>query len=179
MVSDQPALDARAPARRIERRRARRQSAGRDERRARQRRGSSARAGISRRCWPASATCRPCGRSRSSGCSRRPNPRGRSPFLADASGVGTTMLIAHGTPAAARTFRARSAAAHHAPGGQARCGRWGPCPTRSATWTPRSSCTRPRPRARTRPPVTLVDHETGRLGRHQVITATDAARSGR
>ena len=49
---------------------------------------------------------------------------------------------------------------------------WEPCPTRSATWTPRSSCRPPRRWDSARPTSALVDHETGRLGRHQVITAT-------
>ncbi len=93
-------------------------------------------------------------------------------FLSDASGIGTTMLIGHDTPLAPR-FQGRSAAAHHSSGAINLAGTsLGPVPdaqrdvdTEIELQAAQALGLGPATRA-------LVDHETGRLGRHQVITAT-------
>jgi 2-phospho-L-lactate guanylyltransferase len=101
----------------------------------------------------------------------RAHPRS---FVADATGVGTTMLVAHGVELQPQ-FQGRSAAAHHASGAVSL--------TAEAIGSPIADARRdvdtevdlavaigigvgPATGA-------LVDHETGRLGRYELITATD------
>jgi 2-phospho-L-lactate/phosphoenolpyruvate guanylyltransferase len=100
----------------------------------------------------------------------RPYPRS---FIADASGIGTTILVAHGVELAPQ-FQGRSAAAHHASGAVSL--------SAGAIGSPVADARRdvdteadlaaaiglgvgPATRA-------LVDHETDRLGRYELITAT-------
>jgi 2-phospho-L-lactate guanylyltransferase len=93
-------------------------------------------------------------------------------FLADASGVGTTMLIAHDTPLLPH-FQGRSAAAHHSSGAINLAGTsLGAVP--DAQRDVDTGIELHAAQALGLGPATsaLVDHETGRLGRHQVITAT-------
>ncbi len=99
------------------------------------------------------------------------SPAERS-FVSDASGVGTTMLIARGV-ALEPHFQGRSAAAHHQSGAVNLAGASLPSvpdaqrdvdtevDLQAAFWLGLGSAT-----------SALVDHETGRLGQHQVITTT-------
>jgi 2-phospho-L-lactate guanylyltransferase len=93
-------------------------------------------------------------------------------FLSDASGVGTTMLIAHDTQLLPR-FQGRSAAAHHTSGAiNLASTALGAVP--DAQRDVDTEVELQAAQALGLGPATsaLVDHETGRLGRHQVITAT-------
>jgi 2-phospho-L-lactate/phosphoenolpyruvate guanylyltransferase len=94
-------------------------------------------------------------------------------FVADASGVGTTMLVAHDVELAPQ-FQGRSAAAHHASGAvslaaeaigspvaDARCDVDTEADLAAAIGLGVGAAT-----------MALVDHEKGRLGRYQLITAT-------
>ena len=93
-------------------------------------------------------------------------------FLSDASGVGTTMLIAHDTQLLPR-FQGRSAAAHHTSGAiNLASTSLGAVP--DAQRDVDTEVELQAAQALGLGPATsaLVDHETGRLGRHQVITAT-------
>jgi 2-phospho-L-lactate guanylyltransferase len=100
----------------------------------------------------------------------RPYPRS---FIADASGIGTTILVVHGVELAPQ-FQGRSAAAHHASGAVSL--------SADAIGSPVADARRdvdteadlaaaiglgvgPATRA-------LVDHGTDRLGRYELITAT-------
>jgi 2-phospho-L-lactate guanylyltransferase len=100
----------------------------------------------------------------------RSHPRS---FVADASGVGTTMLVAHDVELAP-LFQGRSAAAHHASGAvslaaeaigspvaDARCDVDTEADLAAAIGLGVGAAT-----------MALVDHEKGRLGRYQLITAT-------
>jgi 2-phospho-L-lactate guanylyltransferase len=100
----------------------------------------------------------------------RPHPRS---FVADASGVGTTMLVAHDVELAPQ-FQGRSAAAHHASGAvslaaeaigspvaDARCDVDTEADLAAAIGLGVGAAT-----------SALIDHEKGRLGRYQLITAT-------
>jgi 2-phospho-L-lactate/phosphoenolpyruvate guanylyltransferase len=100
----------------------------------------------------------------------RSHPRS---FVADASGVGTTMLVAHDVELAPQ-FQGRSAAAHHASGAvglgaeaigspvaDARCDVDTEADLAAAIGLGVGSAT-----------SALIDHERGRLGRYQLITAT-------
>ena len=101
-----------------------------------------------------------------------PRPHRRS-FVADASGVGTTMLLAHDVDLAPQ-FQGRSAAAHHASGAESL--------SAEAIGSPIADARRD---VDTEADLAvaiglgvglatdaLVDHETGRLGRYELITAT-------
>jgi 2-phospho-L-lactate/phosphoenolpyruvate guanylyltransferase len=100
----------------------------------------------------------------------RSHPRS---FVADASGVGTTMLVAHDVDLAPQ-FQGRSAAAHHASGAvglgaeaigspvaDARCDVDTEADLAAAIALGVGLAT-----------SALIDHEKGRLGRYQLITAT-------
>jgi 2-phospho-L-lactate/phosphoenolpyruvate guanylyltransferase len=100
----------------------------------------------------------------------RSHPRS---FVADASGVGTTMLVAHDVDLAPQ-FQGRSAAAHHASGAvglgaeaigspvaDARCDVDTEADLAAAIGLGVGLAT-----------SALIDHEKGRLGRYQLITAT-------
>jgi len=100
----------------------------------------------------------------------RSHPRS---FVADASGVGTTMLVAHDVELAPQ-FQGRSAAAHHASGAvglgaeaigspvaDARCDVDTEADLAAAIGLGVGLAT-----------SALIDHEKGRLGRYQLITAT-------
>ena len=100
----------------------------------------------------------------------RSHPRS---FVADASGVGTTMLVAHDVDLAPQ-FQGRSAAAHHASGAvglgaeaigspvaDARCDVDTEADPAAAIGLGVGLAT-----------SALIDHEKGRLGRYQLITAT-------
>ena len=100
----------------------------------------------------------------------RSHPRS---FVADASGVGTTMLVAHDVELAPQ-FQGRSAAAHHASGAMglgaeaigspvadARCDVDTEADLAAAIALGVGLAT-----------SALIDHEKGRLGRYQLITAT-------
>ena len=100
----------------------------------------------------------------------RSHPRS---FVADASGVGTTMLVAHDVDLAPQ-FQGRSAAAHHASGAMglgaeaigspvadARCDVDTEADLAAAIGLGVGLAT-----------SALIDHEKGRLGRYQLITAT-------
>jgi 2-phospho-L-lactate guanylyltransferase len=103
----------------------------------------------------------------------------RRSFVADASGVGTTILVAHHVDLAPQ-FQGRSAAAHYASGAVSL--------SNEAIGSPIADARRdvdteadlavaiglgvgPATRA-------LVDHETGRLGRYELITATQWRTTG-
>jgi 2-phospho-L-lactate guanylyltransferase len=101
----------------------------------------------------------------------RAHPRS---FVADATGVGTTMLVAHDVELQPQ-FQGRSAAAHHASGAVSL--------TAEAIGSPIADARRD---VDTEADLAvaiglgvgqatdaLVDHQTGRLGRYELITATD------
>jgi 2-phospho-L-lactate guanylyltransferase len=94
-------------------------------------------------------------------------------FVADASGVGTTMLVAHDIDLAPQ-FQGRSAAAHHASGAISLSAEAIGSPVADAR---RDVDTEADLAAAIGLGVghatgALVDHETGRLGRYELITAT-------
>ena len=97
----------------------------------------------------------------------RPHPRS---FVADASGIGTTMLVAHEVELAPH-FQGRSAAAHHTSGAVSLA-------TEAIADARRDVDTEADLAVAVGlglGPATgaLVDHQTGRLGRYELITATD------
>jgi 2-phospho-L-lactate/phosphoenolpyruvate guanylyltransferase len=100
----------------------------------------------------------------------RSHPRS---FVADASGVGTTMLVAHDVELAPQ-FQGRSAAAHHASGAVSL--------SEDAIGSPVADARRDVDTEADLPAAiglgvgtatsALIDHGKGRLGRYQLITAT-------
>jgi len=97
----------------------------------------------------------------------------RRSFVADASGVGTTMLVAHDVDLAPQ-FQGRSAAAHHASGAKSL--------SAEAIGSPVADARRDVDTEADlavaiglgvgRATEALVDHEAGWLGRYELITAT-------
>jgi 2-phospho-L-lactate guanylyltransferase len=100
----------------------------------------------------------------------RSHPRS---FVADASGVGTTMLIAHDVELAPQ-FQGRSAAAHHASGAVSLAAEAIGSPVADARCDVDTEADLAAAIELGVGPATsaLIDHETGRLGRYLLITAT-------
>jgi 2-phospho-L-lactate/phosphoenolpyruvate guanylyltransferase len=101
----------------------------------------------------------------------RPNPQS---FVADASGVGTTMLVAHDVPLAPH-FQGRSAAAHHASGAVSLSADDLGSPIADARRDVDTEADLLIAIGLGVGPATgaLVDHERDRLGHYELITATD------
>jgi 2-phospho-L-lactate guanylyltransferase len=101
----------------------------------------------------------------------RPHPRS---FVADASGVGTTMLVAHDVELAPR-FQGRSAAAHHASGALSLSADDLGSPLADARRDVDTEADLLVAIGLGVGPATgaLVDHERDRLGQYELITATD------
>ena len=99
-------------------------------------------------------------------------PHGRS-FVADASGIGTTMLVAHDVELAPQ-FQGRSAAAHHASGAVSLSAEAIGSPVADARRDVDTEADLAVAIGLGVGPATdaLVDQETGRLGRYELITAT-------
>jgi 2-phospho-L-lactate/phosphoenolpyruvate guanylyltransferase len=95
-------------------------------------------------------------------------------FVADASGIGTTMLVAHGVELAPQ-FQGRSAAAHHTSGAVSLATEAIGSPIADARRDVDTEADLAVAVGLGVGPATdaLVDHETGRLGRYELITATD------
>jgi 2-phospho-L-lactate guanylyltransferase len=100
----------------------------------------------------------------------RPHPRS---FVADASGVGTTMLVAHDVELAPQ-FQGRSAAAHHASGAVGLAAEAIGSPVADARRDVDTEADLAAAIGLGVGPATsaLIDHERGRLGRYELITAT-------
>jgi 2-phospho-L-lactate guanylyltransferase len=94
-------------------------------------------------------------------------------FVADASGVGTTMLMAHDAELAPQ-FQGRSAAAHHASGAVSLSEAAIGSPVADARRDVDTQVDLAAAIGLGVGPATsaLIDHERGRLGRYQLITAT-------
>lgn len=94
-------------------------------------------------------------------------------FVADASGVGTTMLIAHDVELAPQ-FQGRSAAAHHASGAVNLAAETIGSPVADARCDVDTEADLAAAIELGVGPATsaLIDHEKGRLGRYLLITAT-------
>jgi 2-phospho-L-lactate/phosphoenolpyruvate guanylyltransferase len=94
-------------------------------------------------------------------------------FVADASGVGTTMLMAHDVELAPQ-FQGRSAAAHHASGAVSLSEAAIGSPVADARRDVDTQVDLAAAIGLGVGPATsaLIDHERGRLGRYQLITAT-------
>jgi 2-phospho-L-lactate guanylyltransferase len=101
----------------------------------------------------------------------RPHPRS---FVADASGIGTTMLVAHDVELAPH-FQGRSAAAHHTSGAVSLATEAFDSPIADARRDVDTEADLAVAVGLGVGPATdaLVDHETARLGRYELITATD------
>jgi 2-phospho-L-lactate guanylyltransferase len=95
-------------------------------------------------------------------------------FVADASGVGTTMLIAHDADLAPQ-FQGRSAAAHHASGALSLSDEAVGWPIVDARRDVDTEADLVAAIGLGVGPATsaLIDHEKGRLGRYELITATE------
>jgi 2-phospho-L-lactate guanylyltransferase len=95
-------------------------------------------------------------------------------FVADASGVGTTMLIAHDVELAPQ-FQGRSAAAHYASGAVSLSEEAIGWPIADARRDVDTEADLAAAVALGVGPETsaLIDHEKGRLGRYELITATE------
>jgi 2-phospho-L-lactate/phosphoenolpyruvate guanylyltransferase len=100
----------------------------------------------------------------------RSHPRS---FVADASGIGTTMLVAHDV-ALAPQFQGRSAAAHHASGAVGLAAEAIGSPVADARRDVDTEADLAAAIGLGVGPATsaLIDHERGRLGRYELITAT-------
>ncbi len=100
----------------------------------------------------------------------RSHPRS---FVADASGVGTTMLVAHDVELAPQ-FQGRSAAAHHASGAVSLAAEAIGSPVADARRDVDTEADLAAAIGLGVGPATsaLIDHEKGRLGRYELITAT-------
>jgi 2-phospho-L-lactate guanylyltransferase len=100
----------------------------------------------------------------------RSHPRS---FVADASGVGTTMLVAHDVELAPQ-FQGRSAAAHHASGAVSLGVEATGSPVADARRDVDTEADLAAAIGLGVGPATsaLIDHEEGRLGRYELITAT-------
>jgi 2-phospho-L-lactate guanylyltransferase len=100
----------------------------------------------------------------------RDHPRS---FVADASGVGTTMLVAHDVDLTPQ-FQGRSAAAHHASGAVSLAAEAIGSPVADARCDVDTEADLAAAIELGVGPATsaLIDHETGRLGRYLLITAT-------
>jgi 2-phospho-L-lactate/phosphoenolpyruvate guanylyltransferase len=100
----------------------------------------------------------------------RDHPRS---FVADASGVGTTMLVAHGVELTPQ-FQGRSAAAHHASGAVSLAAEAIGSPVADARCDVDTEVDLAAAIELGVGPATsaLIDHHTGRLGRYLLITAT-------
>ncbi len=100
----------------------------------------------------------------------RPHPRS---FVADASGVGTTMLIAHDVELAPQ-FQGRSAASHHASGAVSLAAEAIGSPVADARCDVDTEADLAAAIELGVGPATstLIDHDKGRLGRYVLITAT-------
>jgi 2-phospho-L-lactate/phosphoenolpyruvate guanylyltransferase len=100
----------------------------------------------------------------------RSHPRS---FVADASGVGTTMLVAHDVELAPQ-FQGRSAAAHHASGAVGLVAEAIGSPVADARRDVDTEADLAAAIGLGVGPATsaLIDHEKGRLGRYELITAT-------
>jgi 2-phospho-L-lactate/phosphoenolpyruvate guanylyltransferase len=100
----------------------------------------------------------------------RSHPRS---FVADASGVGTTMLVAHDVELAPQ-FQGRSAAAHHASGAVSLATEAIGSPVADARRDVDTEADLAAAIGLGVGPATstLIDHEKGRLGRYELITAT-------
>jgi 2-phospho-L-lactate guanylyltransferase len=100
----------------------------------------------------------------------RSHPRS---FVADASGVGTTMLVAHDVELAPE-FQGRSAAAHHASGAVGLAAEAIGSPVADARRDVDTEADLAAAIGLGVGPATsaLIDHERGRLGRYELITAT-------
>jgi 2-phospho-L-lactate guanylyltransferase len=100
----------------------------------------------------------------------RSHPRS---FVADASGVGTTMLVAHEVELAPQ-FQGRSAAAHHASGAVSLAAEAIGSPVADARRDVDTEADLAAAIGLGVGPATsaLIDHEKGRLGRYELITAT-------
>ena len=100
----------------------------------------------------------------------RSHPRS---FVADASGVGTTMLVAHDVELAPR-FQGRSAAAHHASGAVSLAAEAIGSPVADARRDVDTEADLAAAIGLGLGPATsaMIDHEKGRLGRYELITAT-------
>src|SRR4029453_15786677 len=100
----------------------------------------------------------------------RPHPRS---FVADASGFGTTMLVAHDVELAPQ-FQGRSAAAHHASGAVSLAAEAIGSPVADARRDVDTEADLAAAIELGVGPATsaLIDHEKGRLGRYLLITAT-------
>lgn len=94
-------------------------------------------------------------------------------FVADASGIGTTMLIAHDVELAPQ-FQGRSAAAHHASGAVSLAAEAIGSPVADARCDVDTEADLVAAIELGVGPATsaLIDHEKGRLGRYLLITAT-------
>ena len=95
-------------------------------------------------------------------------------FVADASGIGTTMLIAHDVDLAPQ-FQGRSAAAHHASGAVSLSDEAVGWPIVDARRDVDTEADLAAAIGLGVGPATsaLIDHEKGRLGRYELITATE------
>jgi 2-phospho-L-lactate/phosphoenolpyruvate guanylyltransferase len=95
-------------------------------------------------------------------------------FVADASGVGTTMLVAHDVELAPQ-FQGRSAAAHHASGAVSLAADTIGSPVADARRDVDTEADLAVAIGLGVGPATsaLIDHEKGRLGRYELITATN------
>jgi 2-phospho-L-lactate guanylyltransferase len=95
-------------------------------------------------------------------------------FVADASGVGTTMLIAHDVELAPQ-FQGRSAAAHHASGAVSISDEAVGRPIADARRDVDTEADLAAAIGLGLGPATsaLIDHRKGRLGRYELITATE------
>jgi 2-phospho-L-lactate/phosphoenolpyruvate guanylyltransferase len=94
-------------------------------------------------------------------------------FVADASGVGTTMLVAHDVELAPQ-FQGRSAAAHHASGAVSLAAEAIGSPAADARRDVDTEADLAAAIGLGVGPATsaLIDHEEGHLGRYELITAT-------
>jgi 2-phospho-L-lactate/phosphoenolpyruvate guanylyltransferase len=94
-------------------------------------------------------------------------------FVADASGVGTTMLVAHDVELAPQ-FQGRSAAAHHASGAVGLAAETIGSPVADARRDVDTEADLAAAIGLGVGPATsaLIDHERGHLGRYELITAT-------
>jgi 2-phospho-L-lactate/phosphoenolpyruvate guanylyltransferase len=95
-------------------------------------------------------------------------------FVADASGVGTTMLVAHSVELAPQ-FQGRSAAAHHASGARSLSAEMIGSPIADARRDVDTEADLAAAIDLGVGPATnaLIDHGRGSLGRYQLITATE------
>jgi 2-phospho-L-lactate/phosphoenolpyruvate guanylyltransferase len=107
----------------------------------------------------------------------RDHPRS---FVADASGVGTTMLVAHDVDLTPQ-FQGRSAAAHHASGAVSLAAEAIGSPVADARCDVDTEADLAAAIELGVGPATsaLIDHETGRLGRYLLITATQWSNADR